>query len=47
MLLPAGIKPIKANRNIIMKIIMPQFKGKADMKVVNQVITKILQNTEE
>lgn len=47
MLLPAGIKPIKSNRNIIMKIIMPQFKGKADMKVVNQVITKILQNTED
>ena len=47
MLLPAGIKPLYVYNIIIMKIIMPQFNGKADMKVVNQVITKILQNTEE
>lgn len=47
MLLPAGIELVKANKGTIMKIVMPQFKGKADMKVVNQVITKILQNTEE
>ena len=47
MLLPAGIELVKANKGTIMKIVMPQFKGKADMKVVNQVITKILQNIEE
>ena len=39
----AGIEPVKANRGAIMKIIMPQFKGKADMKVVNKVIGEILQ----
>ena len=43
MLLPAGIELIKANKGMIMKIVMPQFKGKADMKVVNQVIGEILQ----
>lgn len=47
MLLPAGIELVKANKGTIMKIVMPQFKGKADMKVVNQVITKILQDTKE
>lgn len=33
----------KNNRGIIMKTIMPYFKGKADMKVVNQVIGGLLQ----
>ena len=42
MLLPAGIELIKANKGMIMKIVMPQFKGKADMKVVNQVIGELL-----
>ena len=32
----------KNNRGPIMKIIMPYFKGKADMKIVNQVITEVL-----
>lgn len=32
----------KNNKGPIMKIIMPYFKGKADMKVVNEVITSIL-----
>lgn len=39
----AGIEPVKSNRAAIMKTIMPHFKGKADMKVVNQVIGEILQ----
>ena len=32
----------KNNRGAIMKIIMPYFKGKADMKVVNETIQRIL-----
>ena len=32
----------KANRGPIMKIIMPYFKGKADMAVVNKVLTALL-----
>lgn len=39
----AGIEPVKSNRGAVMKIVMPQFKGKADMKVVNQVVGEILQ----
>lgn len=39
----AGIESVKANRGAIMKLIMPQFKGKADMKVVNQVVGEMLQ----
>lgn len=39
----AGIEPVKANKGAVMKLVMPQFKGKADMKVVNQVIGEILQ----
>ena len=42
MLLPTDIELVKANKGIIMKIVMPQFKGKADMKIVNQVIGEIL-----
>lgn len=42
MLLPAGIELVKANKGTIMKIVMPQFKGKADMKIVNQVIGELL-----
>lgn len=38
----AGIEAVKANKGIIMKTVMPQFKGKADMKIVNEVINKIL-----
>jgi uncharacterized protein YqeY len=33
----------KNNRGAVMKIVMPYFKGKADMKVVNQVIGGLLQ----
>lgn len=32
----------KNNRGAIMKIVMPYFKGKADMKVVNEVIGRLL-----
>lgn len=39
----AGIEPLKSNKGAVMKTVMPQFKGKADMKIVNQVIGEILQ----
>ena len=38
-----GIEPLKSNKGAVMKIVMPIFKGKADMKIVNQVIGEILQ----
>ena len=34
-----GIEPIKANRGEIMKAL----KGKADMKIANQVVSQMLQ----
>jgi uncharacterized protein YqeY len=34
---------IKANRGNVMKVVMPHFKGHADMKVVNQVVGGLLQ----
>jgi uncharacterized protein YqeY len=37
-----GIKSVKSNKGMIMKTIMPIFKGKADMKIVNQVLTEML-----
>lgn len=37
-----GIEPLKSNKGAVMKIVMPIFKGKADMKIVNQVIGEIL-----
>lgn len=39
----ARIDLIKANRGNVMKIVMPHFKGRADMKVVNQVVGGLLQ----
>ena len=33
----------KANRGSIMKLITPYFKGKADMKIVSQVVTEMLE----
>lgn len=33
----------KANKGKIMKIISPVFKGKADMKIVNQVVEEMLE----
>jgi uncharacterized protein YqeY len=38
----AGIEATKANRGVVMKAVMPHFKGKADMKIVNQVIGEML-----
>lgn len=38
----AGIEMNKPNKGQIMKIVMPVMKGKADMKVVNQVIGNLL-----
>lgn len=34
---------VKANRGNVMKVVMPHFKGHADMKVVNQVVGGLLQ----
>ena len=39
----AGIEPTKANRGQIMKTLMPQLKGKVDMKIANKVIGGMLQ----
>ena len=38
----AGIESVKANKGVAMKTLMPIFKGKADMKIVNHVITEEL-----
>ena len=38
----AGLEPVKANKGAVMKLLMPQFKGKVDMKIVNQVIGELL-----
>lgn len=37
-----GIEETKANKGAVMKAVMPHFKGKANMKIVNQVIGEIL-----
>ena len=37
-----SIEPTKKNKGAVMKTIMPMFKGKVDMKVVNKVIGEIL-----
>lgn len=41
-LLEEGIELDKKNRGQIMKAIMPRFKGKADMKIVNTIIGDLL-----
>lgn len=38
----AGIEALKANKGQIMKIVMPQMKGKADMKIVNLVLEEMM-----
>ena len=38
----AGIDLVKSNKGIIMKTLVPILKGKADMKIVNQIITEEL-----
>lgn len=35
----AGVDPETANKGLIMKTVMPQLKGKVDMKIANQVIS--------
>jgi uncharacterized protein YqeY len=37
-----GLQTTKSNRGAIMKLIMPQIKGKVDMKIANEIINKIL-----
>lgn len=37
-----NIELVKSNKGIVMKTIAPVFKGKADMKIVNQVVANIL-----
>jgi len=38
----AGVEALKSNKNQIMKIVMPQMKGKADMKIVNMVLLDMM-----
>ena len=38
----AQVELAKTNKGLIMKTIMPYFKGKADMSVVNKVLTTLL-----
>ena len=42
LLTDAQIECVKSNKGQIMKVIMPVMKGKADMKVVNEVIGDML-----
>lgn len=39
---PRGVPFEKSNKGIIMKAITPYFKGKADMKIVSQVVAEML-----
>lgn len=43
MLENAGLDPKTANKGKAMKLFAPIFKGKADMKVVNEVVSEVLQ----
>lgn len=38
-----NIALVKSNRGMVMKTITPYFKGKADMKIVSQVVGEILE----
>lgn len=38
----ADIEPLKKNKGQIMKTVMPELKGKADMKITNKVIDGML-----
>ena len=38
-----GIEPEKKNKGMVMKTIMPMFKGKADMGIVSKVVGGMLQ----
>ena len=37
-----GLEPVETNEKKATKIVMPYFKGKADMKIVSQVIAEML-----
>ncbi len=41
-LIEAEVNLESANKGQIMKLVMPKIKGKVDMKIANQVITKII-----
>ena len=38
-----GLRPISYERGAVMKAVMPCFKGRADMKVVNEVLKEMIQ----
>ena len=38
-----GLRPISYERGAVMKAVMPRFKGRADMKVVNEVLKEMIQ----
>ena len=40
---PRGVPFVKSNKGVIMKTITPYFKGKADMKIVSQVVAEMLE----
>lgn len=42
-----GLECTQANRGAAMKLLMLQFKGKADMRVVNQVITEMFSRKDD
>lgn len=35
----------QTNKGAIMKVVMPKLKGKADGKLINQIVTEIVENT--
>ena len=41
-IVPTGTAFIKSNKGAIMKCVTPYFKGKADMKIVSQVVAEML-----
>lgn len=41
-IVPTGTAFVKSNKGVIMKCITPHFKGKADMKIVSQVVAEML-----
>lgn len=40
--LQAGVSLNQANKNVVMKTVMPQLKGKVDMKIANRVMSMLL-----
>ena len=41
-IVPTGTAFVKSNKGAIMKCVTPYFKGKADMKIVSQVVAEML-----